>query len=60
MNRMASGPRTLTVKEKQDLRRDMAESSVWARAELKYVRIRMKALLHMGGLLGMSILIHGR
>lgn len=30
-----SGPRELSVEEKQALRRDMAESSAWARAELK-------------------------
>ncbi|WP_417553514.1 hypothetical protein [Marinomonas fungiae] len=30
-----SRARLLTVEEKQNLRRDMAESSAWARAELK-------------------------
>lgn len=28
-------PRWLSVEEKQDLRRDMVESSAWARTELK-------------------------
>ena len=35
MDRMSSHPRMLTEKEKQDLRRDMAESSAWAKAELE-------------------------
>ncbi|EJD6081590.1 MULTISPECIES: hypothetical protein [Providencia] len=35
MNRTTSGPRWLSVEEKQDLRRDMTESSAWAKAELK-------------------------
>ncbi|EMK6883871.1 hypothetical protein P3551_22140 [Vibrio parahaemolyticus] len=33
MDRVASRP--LTAEEKQKLRRDMAESSAWAKAELK-------------------------
>ena len=32
---VASVPRWLSVQEKQDLRRDMAESSAWVRVELK-------------------------
>ena len=35
MDRITSGPRMLTVEERQELRRDMAESSAWAKAELK-------------------------
>lgn len=35
MDRTTSRPRTLTTEEKQALRRDMAESSAWAKAELK-------------------------
>ncbi|EKO3589625.1 hypothetical protein GCS56_000570 [Vibrio metschnikovii] len=35
MDRVALRPRVLTAEEKQDLRRDMAESSAWAKAELK-------------------------
>ncbi|WP_238132563.1 hypothetical protein [Vibrio cincinnatiensis] len=35
MDRVASCPRVLTAEEKQDLRRDMAESSAWVKAELK-------------------------
>lgn len=35
MDRVASSPRVLTAEEKQELRRDMAESSAWAKAELK-------------------------
>ncbi|MDS1804817.1 hypothetical protein [Vibrio vulnificus] len=35
MNRTTSSPRVLTAEEKQELRRDMAESSSWAKAELK-------------------------
>ncbi|EPD5573170.1 hypothetical protein ACRTDM_01725 [Shewanella algae] len=35
MDRITSGPRRLSVEEKQELRRDMAESSAWAKAELK-------------------------
>lgn len=35
VDRTTSGPRWLTVAEKQELRRDMAESSAWAKAELK-------------------------
>ncbi|MCS0147113.1 hypothetical protein [Vibrio alginolyticus] len=35
MDRTTSGPRMLTIEEKQELRRDMAESSAWAKAELK-------------------------
>ncbi|AVH31093.1 hypothetical protein AL475_03810 [Vibrio fluvialis] len=38
MNRTTSGPRWLSVEEKQDLRRDMTESSAWAKAELKHRR----------------------
>lgn len=35
MDRVTSCPRVLTAEEKQELRRDMAESSAWAKAELK-------------------------
>ncbi|MGO1297999.1 hypothetical protein [Vibrio casei] len=35
MDRVASSPRVLTAEEKQELRRDMAESSAWAKTELK-------------------------
>lgn len=35
MDRITSGPRMLTAEEKQELRRDMQESSAWAKAELK-------------------------
>ncbi|PYF82497.1 hypothetical protein DFP75_103325 [Marinomonas alcarazii] len=35
MDRIILGLRMLTAEEKQELRRDMAESSAWARAELK-------------------------
>ncbi len=35
MARVTSGPRMLTTEEKQELRRDIAESSAWAKAELK-------------------------
>ncbi|WP_275723878.1 hypothetical protein [Vibrio furnissii] len=35
MDRITSGPRWLSVEEIQELRRDMQESSVWAKAELK-------------------------
>ncbi len=35
MDRITSGPRVLTVEEKQELHRDMQESSAWAKAELK-------------------------
>lgn len=35
VDRVASSPRVLTDEEKQELRRDMAESSAWAKAELK-------------------------
>jgi hypothetical protein len=35
VERTKSGPRLLTAEEKQELRRDMAESSSWAKAELK-------------------------
>lgn len=35
MDRITSGPRRLSVEEIQELRRDMQESSVWAKAELK-------------------------
>lgn len=35
MVRTTSGPRMLTTEEKQELRRDMQESSAWAKAELK-------------------------
>lgn len=38
MDRITSGPRRLSVEEKQELRRDMAESSAWAKAELKLRR----------------------
>ncbi|EME9803794.1 hypothetical protein V1336_003633 [Vibrio alginolyticus] len=35
MDRITSGPRRLSVEEIQELRRDMLESSAWAKAELK-------------------------
>lgn len=35
MDRTKSGPRVLTAEERQELRRDMAESSAWAKEELK-------------------------
>lgn len=35
MVRVTSGPRMLTDEEKHELRRDMTESSAWAKAELK-------------------------
>ncbi|WP_417879402.1 hypothetical protein [Vibrio sp.] len=35
MDRVASSPRVLTDEEKQELHRDMAESSAWAKAELE-------------------------
>lgn len=35
MDSVTSGPRMLTTEEKQELRRDMQESSTWAKAELK-------------------------
>ncbi|WGY48768.1 hypothetical protein [Vibrio sp. ABG19] len=35
MDRITSAPRMLTIEEKQELRCDMAESSVWDKAELK-------------------------
>ncbi|ENL4771850.1 hypothetical protein ACW0FV_003257 [Vibrio parahaemolyticus] len=35
MDRITSGPRRLSVEEIQELHRDMQESSVWAKAELK-------------------------
>ncbi|MBM5031214.1 hypothetical protein HYO11_16835 [Vibrio parahaemolyticus] len=35
MDRITSGPRRLRVEEIQELRRDMEESSIWAKAELK-------------------------
>lgn len=35
VDRITSGPRMLTAEEKQELRRDMQESSAWAKAELK-------------------------
>ncbi|HAS6940288.1 TPA: hypothetical protein I7279_07895 [Vibrio parahaemolyticus] len=35
MDRITSGPRQLSVEEIQELRRDMEESSIWAKAELK-------------------------
>jgi len=35
VDRVASSPRVLTDEEKQELRRDMKESSAWAKAELK-------------------------
>ncbi|EME3980433.1 hypothetical protein ACSKC7_003199 [Vibrio alginolyticus] len=35
MGRITSGQRVLTDEEKQELRRDMKESSAWAKAELK-------------------------
>lgn len=35
MDKITSGPRMLTAEERQELRRDMAESSAWAKAELK-------------------------
>jgi hypothetical protein len=39
MDRTTSRPRTLTTEEKQALRRDMQESSAWAKAELKRRRV---------------------
>ncbi|MGI3003344.1 hypothetical protein ACRTDJ_09725 [Shewanella algae] len=35
MDKTKSGPRLLIAEEKQALRRDMQESSAWAKAELK-------------------------
>ncbi|EPT9268031.1 hypothetical protein ACVTOL_003401 [Vibrio parahaemolyticus] len=35
MDRVTSGPRRLSVEDIQELRRDMQESSTWAKAELK-------------------------
>ncbi|MFY8285562.1 hypothetical protein AAEU31_18860 [Pseudoalteromonas sp. SSMSWG5] len=35
MDRVASSPRVLSDEEKQELRRDMAEFSAWAKTELK-------------------------
>ncbi len=35
MDRITSGPRRLSVKEIQELRRGMQESSAWAKAEPK-------------------------
>ena len=35
MARITSGPRWLSVEEKQELRRDMQEFSAWAKTELK-------------------------
>ncbi|EJE4161410.1 hypothetical protein M3916_001502 [Vibrio parahaemolyticus] len=35
MDRITSGRRRLSVEEIQELRRDMEESSIWAKAELK-------------------------
>ncbi|EGQ8681272.1 hypothetical protein GKA74_20920 [Vibrio parahaemolyticus] len=35
MDRITSGPRRLSAEEIQELRRDMEESSIWAKAELK-------------------------
>lgn len=35
VDRTKSTPRRLSVEEKQELRRDMQESSAWAKAELK-------------------------
>ena len=35
MDRITSGPRRLSVEEIQELRRDMQESSAWAKTELK-------------------------
>lgn len=35
MDRITSGSRMLTAEERQELRRDMAESSTWAKVELK-------------------------
>ncbi len=35
MDRVTSGPRWLSVEEKQQLRRDMQESSLWTKAELR-------------------------
>lgn len=39
MARTKSGLRLLTAEEKQELRRDMTESSAWAKAELKRRRV---------------------
>ncbi|MDW3121113.1 hypothetical protein R8N68_08610 [Vibrio sp. 1974] len=48
MDRITSGPRRLSVEEKQELRRDMAESSAWAKAELKRRRdAKIKKILRM-------------
>lgn len=35
MDRTKSTPRRLSVEEKHELRRDMQESSAWAKSELK-------------------------
>ncbi|ENX4857547.1 TPA: hypothetical protein I7295_24595 [Vibrio parahaemolyticus] len=42
MDRITSGPRRLSVEEIQELRRDMQESSAWAKAELKRRRVAKK------------------
>lgn len=48
MARVTSGPRMLTTEEKQELRRDMAESSAWAKAELKRRRdVKNQKILSM-------------
>lgn len=39
MDRITSGPRRLSAEEIQELRRDMQESSTWAKAELKRRRV---------------------
>ncbi len=43
MDRITSGPRRLSVEEIQELRRDMQESSAWAKAELKRRRDAKKS-----------------
>ncbi|ELL0577525.1 hypothetical protein Q6U58_002313 [Vibrio cholerae] len=43
MNISNPNPRLLTAEEKQELRRDMAESSAWAKAELKRRRASKKS-----------------
>lgn len=42
MDRITSGPRRLSVEEIQELRRDMQESSAWAKAQLKRRRVAKK------------------
>lgn len=48
MDRVTSGPRMLTIEEKQELRRDKQESSDWAKEELKRRRdAKNKKILRM-------------